>query len=233
MTNSEIRAELEAAVDEQYNAFNSRIVNSALPTMGVRVPVLRALAVRIAREGAADFLTTYPLKRYEELALRGFVVGRLREVGVVLCEVWHHVQLLESWAACDTFCSSLGWLTKRARPELETMIDQALEAEGEFVRRWGVVMRMAYFLDNQEDAAATLERFERVRCGEYYVNMGVAWGLATALAKAEELTLPLLRDRQRWCDDVWRKAVQKSLESNRISGELKDFLRHTRANALT
>lgn len=66
-----------------------------------------------------------------------------------------------------------------------------------------------------------------MRSEEYYVRMMVAWYFATALAARDENALPYLTDRRL---DPWthRKAIQKAIESSRISPERNQFLRSLR-----
>lgn len=62
----------------------------------------------------------------------------------------------------------------------------------------------------------------------YYVNMMRAWYFATALAKQPQATLPFIEIRRL---DSWthNKAIQKAIESRRISTDLKAHLRTLRA----
>ena len=82
---------------------------------------------------------------------------------------------------------------------------------------------MQHFLDKDFDPAYP-RMVAGIRSEEYYVNMMIAWYFATALAKQYEAVLPFI-EKQRL--DVWthNKAIQKSLESSRISPEQKEYLR--------
>ncbi len=64
---------------------------------------------------------------------------------------------------------------------------------------------------------------------EYYVNMMIAWYLATALAKQWDATIPYLEERKLspW---VHRKTIQKAVESYRITDEQKVYLKTLREN---
>lgn len=59
---------------------------------------------------------------------------------------------------------------------------------------------------------------------DYYLKMVIAWYFATALAKQYDAVLPFLENR---CLDTWthNKAIQKALESFRVSEEHKKYLR--------
>lgn len=63
-----------------------------------------------------------------------------------------------------------------------------------------------------------------IRSDEYYVNMMIAWYFATALAKQYEAVLPYLQQHRlaRWTHN---KAIQKAIESDRITAEQKLYLR--------
>ena len=85
---------------------------------------------------------------------------------------------------------------------------------------------MQHFLDEgfrteYADMAAS------VRSEEYYINMMIAWYFATALAKQYEAILPYLEEGRL---DPWvhNKAIQKSVESFRISDERKEYLKTLR-----
>ena len=59
---------------------------------------------------------------------------------------------------------------------------------------------------------------------EYYLNMMRAWYFATALAKQYDSIIPFIEEKKL---DVWthNKAIQKSIESYRITSEQKEYLR--------
>jgi hypothetical protein len=82
---------------------------------------------------------------------------------------------------------------------------------------------MEHFLDEDYDPAYP-EMVACIRSDEYYVNMMIAWYFATALAKQYGAVLPYLEERKL---AIWthNKAIQKSLESYRITPEQKVYLR--------
>ena len=82
---------------------------------------------------------------------------------------------------------------------------------------------MEHFLDNDFDPEY-LETVSRIRSDEYYVNMMTAWYFATALAKQYDAAIPYIEQR-RLDDWTHNKAIQKSIESRRITPEQKEYLR--------
>ncbi len=63
-----------------------------------------------------------------------------------------------------------------------------------------------------------------IRSDEYYINMMTAWYFATALAKQYDAILPYIEEKKL---DKWthNKAIQKSVESFRITPEQKAYLK--------
>ena len=84
-------------------------------------------------------------------------------------------------------------------------------------------MLMQHFLDERFDLEYA-DMVAEVRSEEYYVNMMIAWYFATALAKQYESALQYLEERK-LADWAHNKAIQKSVESYRITDEQKAYLR--------
>ena len=84
-------------------------------------------------------------------------------------------------------------------------------------------MLMEHFLDEDFDILYT-ETVSKIRSDEYYINMMIAWYFATALAKQYESIIPFIENNSL---DIWthNKAIQKSVESLRISDEKKEYLK--------
>ena len=92
--------------------------------------------------------------------------------------------------------------------------------------RFGIGMLMRYYLD-KEFKAEYLEIPAQISSDEYYINMMIAWYFATALAKQYDAALPYIENRRldRWTHN---KAIQKAIESYRVSAEQKAYLRTLR-----
>ena len=85
---------------------------------------------------------------------------------------------------------------------------------------------MTFYLD-EDFSPEYLKLAADVRSEEYYVNMMIAWYLATALAKQWDATILYLEERKlpEW---VHRKTIQKAIESYRITPEQKVYLKTLR-----
>ena len=95
-------------------------------------------------------------------------------------------------------------------------------------------MLMDFYLD-EEFSAKYLRMVSSVKSEEYYVNMMIAWYLATALAKQWDAAAMYFAEPggedtdgevrpvlEKWTHN---KAIQKAIESFRITPEQKDYLR--------
>ena len=82
---------------------------------------------------------------------------------------------------------------------------------------------MSHFLD-EDFNEEYLRIVASVKSDEYYINMAIAWYFATALAKQYDAALPYIEKNvlDKWTHN---KAIQKSIESYRVSDEHKQYLK--------
>ena len=85
-------------------------------------------------------------------------------------------------------------------------------------------MLMVHFL-NEDFSPEYLDMVANAEGEDYYLKMMVAWYFATALAKQYEAALPYIENRL--IKDKWthNKAIQKALESYRVSDGKKPYLK--------
>ena len=79
-------------------------------------------------------------------------------------------------------------------------------------------------MNDEEFVEKYPEMVAGLRSEEYYVNMMIAWYFATALAKQYDAVIPYIENR-RLDTRTHNKAIQKSVESYRITPEQKEYLR--------
>ena len=135
-------------------------------------------------------------------------------------EVNKFLPFVDNWATCDQMSPKV---FKKHRQELTGSIKVWLKSKETYTIRVGVGMLMEHFLDDDCDLKYP-EAVSKIRSDEYYVNMMTAWYFATALAKQYESVLPYIEDKKL---DTWthNKAIQKAVESYRITDEQKEYLR--------
>ena len=223
MLTDEIREELFRLQDPEYRDFQSRLI----PTMstdrmiGVRTPELRKFAKELGKRPDKDeFLENLPHRYYDEDQLHAFLLSEMKDYGECLAAVERFLPFVNNWATCDQMSPRV---FRKHRTELLKPIRDWLVSEQPYTVRFGVGMLMEHYLDGDFDLAYP-EMVARLRSDEYYVNMMIAWYFATALAKQYDAVLPFLEE-QRLDDWTHNKAIQKAIESRRITPEQKAYLR--------
>ena len=223
MLTDEIREELFRLQDPEYRDFQSRLI----PTMstdrmiGVRTPELRKFAKELGKRPDKDeFLEDLPHRYYDEDQLHAFLLSEMKDYGECFAAVERFLPFVNNWATCDQMSPRV---FRKHRTELLKPIRDWLVSEQPYTVRFGVGMLMEHYLDGDFDLAYP-EMVARLRSDEYYVNMMIAWYSATALAKQYDAVLPFLEE-QRLDDWTHNKAIQKAIESRRITPEQKAYLR--------
>ena len=212
--------------DEAYRNFQRKLIPDIDPEtiIGVRTPQLRALAKQLrGTEEAAAFLTALPHGTFEENQLHSFLIGQEKGFDTCLALVNNFLPFVNNWATCDQFAPKA--LTKDT-DRLLASIQAWLASDHVYSIRFGVNCLMRWYLDDAFDPAY-LKWVSALRSEEYYVNMGIAWYFATALAKQWDAAVPVIEGKvlDRWTHN---RAIQKAIESNRLTEEQKAYLRTLR-----
>ena len=195
--------------------------------LGIRVPDLRKLAARIAKDDWEAYLDAADTYYMEERMLQGMVLGCIRpdaDVEVYLHRVTQFVWNINSWSVCDTFKFGGGKKFIEANKDrLWEYLKTWMHAEGEYEIRFGVVMAMQHFID-EEHLGELFSLYDGIRHEGYYVRMAVAWALSVCFVKFPERTLAYLK--QNSLDKfTYNKALQKITESYRVDAATKDVIR--------
>lgn len=227
---SAITERLFALADEGYRQFQMPLISTVEPArvIGVRTPVLRKLAKELAGTAeAAAFLRDLPHTYYEENNLHAFLVEQIKDYDACIAAIDAFLPHVDNWSTCD------GWspkVLKKHPEELLRKIREWMASHAPYTVRFGIGMLQRHFLDERFDAAY-LDWVAAIDREEYYVRMMVAWYFATALAKQYEAALPYIEDGRL---PLWthNKALQKAVESYRVSDEHKTYLKTLKKTAV-
>lgn len=220
-----IRERLFALQDKGYKEFHSKLVPDMNKNtiIGVRTPGLRKLAKELAKdERIGAFINVLPHMYYEEMNLHGFIISEEKDYDRCVHEIDRMLPYIDNWATCDLL-SPKAFKQKKNRQRLLKDIQRWMSSKEPFTIRFGIVMLMSHFLDD-DFMAEHLKWVAEIRHDNYYVKMAVAWYFATALAKQWDASLPYFEGQTM---DVWvhNKGIQKAVESFRVTDEHKDRLR--------
>lgn len=219
----EIKEGLFAQQDVVYRDFQAKLIPTVPydTVIGVRTPELRKMAKQFAkREDIGTFLETLPHGYFEENQLHAFIISERKDFAQCMEELAAFLPYVDNWATCDQMSPKV---FKKHRQELLPYIREWIASDETYTVRFGVGMLMAHFLDEDFDPAYP-EMVSKIRSKEYYVNMMIAWYFATALAKQYEAVLPYIEE-EKLAPWTHNKAIQKAVESYRITPEQKGYLR--------
>ncbi len=209
--------------DEKYAQMQVKIIPTVDPAriIGVRTPALRDLAKKLAKEetGAA-FIKALPHKYFDEDQLHAFIISLEKDFDKCMEEVERFLPFIDNWATCDQLSPKV--FAKQPEKLLEH-IKKWIASDMTYTVRFGVGMLMQHFLD-EKFLPEYADMVAGLRSEEYYINMMRAWYFATALAKQYDAVIPYLEER-RLDDWTHNKAIQKSVESYRITDEQKAYLK--------
>lgn len=225
ITLENIKGVLNEHIDDKFKDFTSALIPGARPILGVRVPMLRKIAKEIAKEDWRTYLKEATEDSYEEVAIKGFVIGYAKEsLDGLLPYIKEHIEKIDDWSLCDGFCSNLKIVNKNKEEFLEFLLPYG-KIDDEFKQRVVAVMLMDYYLTD-EYIDMSLAVLDALKNEKYYCKMAVAWAIATAWAKQREKTCLYMQNGNNTLDDwTYNKSIQKMLESYRVSDEDKVLLR--------
>ncbi len=223
MSIQEIREALNRLQDLKYRDLQIRTIPTVEPDtiIGVRTPELRKMAKQLsADQETTVFLQGLPHSTFEENQLHAFLISEEKDFQECLLQLDRFLPYVDNRAACDQMSPRV---FRKHRTELPEHIRRWIRSTATYTIRFGIGMLMEHFLDADFDPAYP-EIVAAVRSDEYYVNMMIAWYFATALAKQYETVLPYIEQHRL---DPWthNKAIQKSVESYRITPEQKAYLK--------
>lgn len=219
----EITERLFAMQDTEYRDFNSRLIPTVdkARIIGVRTPALRVFSKEISgSDTAVRFMSQLPHNYFEEDNLHAFLIERITDFDGCVDALDSFLPYIDNWATCDTLSPKV---LKKHPDKLLLKIDEWLCSKHTYTVRFAIGMLMKYYLDDNFNREFLI-RVANVKSDEYYIKMMVAWYFATALAKQYESAVRFIED---CLLDVWthNKAIQKSIESNRIEKSHKDYLK--------
>ena len=212
--------------DDAYREFQARLVPNISPEtiLGVRTPEMRKIAKEVfASPDREAFLSDLPHRYYEEDLIHFFVISMIRDFGECVRAVEAFLPYVDCWPVSDQATPKA---FRKDHEKLLPYIRKWIDSEHVYTARFGIRMLMNEFLgdDFREE---WLELVAGKKGEDYYLKMMGAWFFATALAKKYEETIPYFEEH-RLDEWVHKKAIQKAVESCRVSDDHKEYLKSLR-----
>lgn len=227
------KEQLYRMCDPGYRTFQSAL----LPTVsrdrviGVRVPQLRRLARQMVRSGdGMRYLSdsVLPHETYDEDNLHAFLIEGIAGFDACMAELERFLPYVDNWATCDMMAPT----ALRTEPEkLLAAVRRWLVSDHEFTVRYGLVTLMRLLPDSRRPEELLALAATAAHDG-YYVKMAAAWLLSETLAQRWACAYPYLTSD---IFPLWtrKKAIQKALESRKLTDAQKARLRGLREEMRT
>lgn len=223
---NQIKQQLQSLVDSEYAKFNQKLCpDTKRQMLGIRVPALRKLAQKIAKEeNWQEILNQADDTYFEEVLLQGLVIGYAKiDIDEKLEYVKWFVPKIDSWAISDTFCPTLK-IKKKDLAKVWNFILPYLNSKEEFDVRFAVIMMLDYYI-TEEYVDQVLEKLDQISHEGYYVKMAVSWTICEIGIKFNEKAMKYLQGENHLDKFTFNKALQKMRESYRIDKEQKEILK--------
>ena len=223
MIREEIRQRLFELQDVPYRDFQVKLIPTVEPEsmIGVRTPALRKLAREYGRRDEIGvFLQDLPHKYFDENQLHAFIISGIKDFETCIMHVEKFLPYVDNWATCDQMSPTV---FKKKRQELLPFIREWMKSDRTYTVRFGIGMLMQHYLDEDSDPSYP-EMVAGIKSEEYYISMMIAWYFATALAKQYDTVLPYIEEK-RLDSQTHNRAIQKAVESYRITQEQKAYLK--------
>ena len=209
--------------------------------LGLHSPEMKQIAKQLSSKGGevihAFEATPNNELCYEETVVWGFLINLVKcPLAERLAMLEHYVPVLDNWAVCDSYCAHAKWMGRADMETLWVFLQRWFDSDREFEVRFAVVVAMCYFL-NDEWLERVFQRIDKLDIDHiksdyktvkgkpkvaqqgtvqgaepYYVRMGIAWLLASALAKFPERTRAFV-SASHLPADIIKLYIRKACES--------------------
>ena len=217
-----IQEYLLSQADQKYRDFTLPLIPNIDEDsfIGVRLPVIKKYAKELDGKQRDDFLKALPHQYHEENLLHAFILSNMKNYDEFINYIDAFLPFVTNWSVCDTICNK--HLDKH-KDELIKEIYKWLKSGEAYRVRYAIKCLMNYYL-GKDFKEEHIQKVREVALDDYYVQMMIAWYLATGLAKNYDSFSKVIEER--WFEKfIHNKAIQKAIESYRVSDEHKYYLR--------
>jgi len=218
---------INSNIDLKYKKFHERICFTKYEILGIKIPILRKIAKDLLQQhNYIDILNSLHNNIYEHIMLKGLVIANAKityQEKIDLIESF--MPLIDNWGICDIFCGELKFI-KINQEIFFSWLMPFFKNPNEYYLRFAIVILLNYYIDDGY-IDFVLEKTLTIKSDYYYVKMALAWCLSICLIKYFDKTIEFLNNNKMLFDKwTYNKALQKGIESLRISKENKKTLQN-------
>ena len=210
--------------DDKYKLFQEKLVPNISPDtiIGVKTPQMRQIAKEVFNSDYKDaFLSDLPHKYYEENLIHFFILSIIKDFDECVKAVDKFLPYVDCWPVSDQATPKS---FKKNHSKILPYLMEWISSKHVYTARFGIRMFMNEFLD-KDFKEKYLNLIASIKGDDYYLKMMIAWYFATALAKRYDETVKYFENKKL---DEWvhNKAIQKAIESYRVTNEHKSYLKN-------
>ena len=159
---------------------------------------------------------------YEEVMIQGLVISHIKDE--VLFERYFkiHIQKIDNWALCDTFCSAIKIIEKYEEKYFNESVKLSLNQD-EFISRVGLVTILDHFIV-KKNVDIIFDTLNKIKSDKFYINMAEAWLVCELYVKFPKETFKFI-EKNNLNKFTHNKAISKICDSYRVSKEEKEELK--------
>ena len=216
---------LDANKNLKYREFHYRLLkDNSINFIGIRTPILKDIAKQVSKTNYIEFIKLNTLKTYEEKTIYGLLLGYLKiDFNILLNLINNYSVNIDNWATCDLTCANLK-IFKKNKEIGFNYLKNKVNSNNIWIQRFVIVMFLDYFLCD-EYIDDVLKAISSIDTNEYYVEMAMAWLLATAYINYQDKVLSLLKS-SKISKNVTNLTIKKANESYRITKEKKKLIKN-------
>ena len=212
--------------DDNYKEFQAKLVPNIDKDiiLGIRTPDLRRIAKEVYESKDRDsFLSSLPHKYFEENLIHFFILSMIKDFNECVKRVEEFLPFVDCWPVSDQATPKT---FSKNHEKLLPYIKKWISSNHVYTARFGIRMLMNEFLGD-DFKIEYLDLVASKKGDDYYLKMMIAWFFATALAKKYDETIYYFENHilDEW---VHKKAIQKAIESYRVSDDHKAYLKRLR-----
>lgn len=208
--------------DIKYKEFHSKLTYNT-NIIGIKIPILKQISKDICKGNYLEFIEFVTTNTYEEWLIFGLIIGYSKlDFNKKLELLDKYIINIDNWASCDIVCANMKDFKKNKEKGYK-YIFKLIKSNKCWNIRVGLVLLLDFYI-NDEYLDNIFAICNSIKSDEYYVKMAVAWLISICYIKHKDKTLKYLNNNN--LDKfTYNKAIQKIVESTRVSTEEKNMLK--------
>lgn len=202
--------------------YTKKVIPGCKPCIGVKASNLKMLAKEMVKNNKFDFFNEKH-ELYEEDIIHAYMIGHIKDYEFVKKCLRNYVPLINNWAMCDSLVLGLK-IVKKNLKDFFSFIYEYGNSNEEYELRFHLICLLAYYCSKEEYIDYIFDKLDNINNEKYYVKMAKAWLLCECMIKNRERTMDYMQ-KSKMDDWSYNKAIQKMIESFRISNEDKLYLK--------